>query len=152
MGIVFIRFSWKSVILNWILGLRQRWNNLHFNLTETLDDHFAKVKVKTAQVLKLRKLICLAGTMANSEGIHKNFEMMNKNDVLVPENTIDFKIISLKSDSFLIRKTDKGFVMLPMGDYLLKFENGNYHLKLLSDIGWILLLLQNQIKLAIRQN
>jgi hypothetical protein len=39
-----------------------------------------------------------------------------------------------------------------MGDYLLKFENGNYHLKLLSDIGWILLLLQNQIKLAIRQN
>ena len=90
--------------------------------------------------------------MANSKGIHKNFEMMNKNDVLVPENTIDFKIISLKSDSFLIRKTDKGFVMLPMGDYLLKFENGNYHLKLLTDIGWILLLLQNQIKLAIRQN
>jgi murein DD-endopeptidase MepM/ murein hydrolase activator NlpD len=102
----------------------------HFNGLETLYAHLAKIKVKPGQELKSGELIGLAGSTGNSEGSHLHFEMRFKNEVLNPENIIDFTTFSLKSDSLLIRKTGKGFVALPLGNYQHKIEKGDYPLKI----------------------
>lgn len=47
-----------------------------------------------------------------------------------PENLINFILLSLKSDSLIIWKTGKGFVTLPICDYLLNNVKGDDALKI----------------------
>lgn len=107
----------------------------HFNGLETLYAHLAKIKVKPGQVLKSGELIGLAGNTGNSEGSHLHFEIRFKNEVLNPENIIDFNTYSLKSDSLLLRKTGKEFVALPFGRNDHTIEKGDYPMKIATRYG-----------------
>lgn len=107
----------------------------HYNGLETLYAHLAKIKVKSGQILKSGDLIGLAGNTGNSEGSHLHFEVRFKNEVLNPENIIDFDKYSLKSDSLLLRKTGNGFVALPIGQNQHKIEKGDYPMKIATRYG-----------------
>lgn len=107
----------------------------HYNGLETLYAHLAKIKVKSGQIVKSGDLIGLAGNTGNSEGSHLHFEVRFKNEVLNPENIIDFDKYSLKSDSLLLRKTGNGFVALPIGQNHHEIEKGDYPMKIATRYG-----------------
>ncbi len=107
----------------------------HYNGLETLYAHLAKIKVKPGQNIDAGDLIGLAGNTGNSEGSHLHFEIRFKDQVLNPQNIIDFDKFGLKSDSLLLRKSGNGFVALPL-DYLYHIvEKGDYPLKIATRYG-----------------
>lgn len=107
----------------------------HYNGLETLYAHLAKIRVKSGQNIKAGDLIGLAGSTGNSEGSHLHFEIRFKDQVLNPENIIDFDKFELKSDSILLRKSGNGFVALPMDRLYHVIEKGDYPLKIATRYG-----------------
>lgn len=102
----------------------------HYNGLETLYAHLASIKVKTGQFIKAGDLIGLAGSTGNSEGSHLHFEIRFKDQILNPENVIDFKTFTLRSDSLLVRKVGSGFTALPFGELHHVIERGDYPMKI----------------------
>lgn len=107
----------------------------HYNGLETLYAHLARIKVKPGQEVKAGELIGLAGNTGSSDGSHLHFEMRYMDKVLNPENIIDFKNYTLKSDSLLLKKSKAGYVAIPATINYHIIERGDYPLKISNRYG-----------------
>jgi murein DD-endopeptidase MepM/ murein hydrolase activator NlpD len=107
----------------------------HYNGLETIYAHLAKFKVKPGQMINAGDLIGLAGNTGNSEGSHLHFEIRFKDQVLNPENLIDFSGYTLRSQKILVKKTGNSFVAVPKDNLFHVIERGDYPFRIASRYG-----------------
>lgn len=107
----------------------------HYNGLETLYAHLARIKVKPGQNIQAGELIGLAGSTGSSDGSHLHFEIRYLDKVLNPENIIDFKSYTLKSDSVLLKKSKAGYTAVPATLNYHIIERGDYPLKISNRYG-----------------
>jgi hypothetical protein len=107
----------------------------HYNGLETVYAHLAKIKVKAGQNINSGELVGLAGSTGSSEGSHLHFEIRFKDQVLNPQNIIDFEKFELKSDSLLLRKAGNAMVAIPLNYGFHTIERGDYPLKIATRYG-----------------
>ena len=107
----------------------------HYNGLETIYAHLAKFKVKSGQLINSGDLIGLAGNSGNSEGSHLHFEIRFKDQVLNPENLIDFKSYNLRSQKIILKKTGNSFVAVPKENAFHVIERGDYPFRIAARYG-----------------
>ncbi len=78
----------------------------HNNGLETVYGHLSKLEVQPGQQLKAGEMVGLGGNTGRSYGSHLHFEMRYLGQALDTEDFIDYTSGKLKSDTFVLRKTD----------------------------------------------
>ena len=78
----------------------------HKNGLETVYGHLSKLLVDAGQSVKAGEVIGLGGNTGRSYGAHLHFEMRYLGQALDTEDFIDFATGTLKTNDFVLRKTD----------------------------------------------
>jgi murein DD-endopeptidase MepM/ murein hydrolase activator NlpD len=78
----------------------------HANGLETVYGHLSKIMVEPGQTLFAGSLIGLGGNTGRSRGSHLHFEMRYLGQALNSEDFIDYSTGDLKSNCFMLRKSD----------------------------------------------
>lgn len=78
----------------------------HNNGLETVYGHLSKILVEAGQSIKSGEIIGLGGNTGRSFGSHLHFEMRYLGQALDTEDFIDYAKGTLKTNEFILRKTD----------------------------------------------